>query len=72
MCKMYKCEDNGDLAAVAPNRIENVLREVSPVVVSVVTPEGDEMTITDISIDVRPNGIHILLVCPEAEMGCED
>lgn len=61
-----------ELVAVTPKRIENVLREVSPVVVSAVTPGGDEMTITDISIDVRPNGIHILLVCPEAEMRCED
>ena len=62
----FKTEKNGEIQSVDPNRIASVIRSVQPAVVSVRTPSGDELTIADISVDVRPNGLHILLDVPEA------
>lgn len=62
----FKAEKNGEIQSVDPNRIASVIRSVQPAVVSVRTPSGDELTIADISVDVRPNGLHILLDVPEA------
>lgn len=62
----YKTDKNGKIKGVAPNRIADVICSVQPAVVSVRTPSDDELTIADIAIDVRPNGVHILLDVPEA------
>lgn len=35
--------------------------------ISVRGADGDEMTIAGISFEARPNGLHLLLECPEAE-----
>ena len=43
-----------------------VIGAVKPAVVSVRCGDGSELTITDISIDVRPNGVHLFLDVPEA------
>ena len=63
----YETNRAGEIESVNPQRIKSVIDSVKPAVVSVRTPCGDELTISDISIDVRANGIHILLDCPEAE-----
>lgn len=59
-------DENGDLKSVTPKRIADVIQHAKPAVVSVRAANGDELTITDIAIDVRANGIHILLDVPEA------
>lgn len=63
----YETNKAGEIKDVSPQRISSVIEYAKPAVVSVRTPCGDELTISDISIDVRANGIHILLDCPEAE-----
>jgi hypothetical protein len=63
----YEINSAGEIQDVSPRRIARVIEQAKPAVVSVRTPCGDELTISDISIDVRMNGIHILLDCPEAE-----
>jgi hypothetical protein len=63
----YETNSAGEIKDVSPKRIASVIEHANPAVVSVRTPCGDELTISDISIDVRLNGIHILLDCPEAE-----
>lgn len=63
----YETNRAGEMESVPPQRIASVIEYAKPAVVSVRTPCGDELTISDISIDVRANGIHILLDCPEAE-----
>jgi len=63
----YETNKAGEIKDVSPQRIASVINSAKPAVVSVRTPCGDELTISDISIDVRMNGIHILLDCPEAE-----
>lgn len=67
----YRTNKNGEIESVDPNRIANVIRSIQPAVVSVRTPSGDELTIADIAIDVRPNGVHILLDVPEAILSTE-
>lgn len=62
---MNFCE-NGEYKSVNPKRISNAIALTNPTVVSVRTPCGDELTITDVAIDVRANGVHILLDVPEA------
>ena len=63
---LYRTNSVGEIQDVDPKRIANVIESVKPAVVSVRTIGGDELTIGDIAIDVRPNGIHIPLDCPEA------
>lgn len=63
----YEINKSGEIESVNPQRISSVIEYAKPAVVSIRTPCGDELTISDISIDVRANGIHILLDCPEAE-----
>lgn len=60
--------ENGEIKSVRPSRIADVINAANAVVVSVRTANGDELTITDVAIDVRPNGVHILLDAPEAVM----
>lgn len=67
----FKTDKNGAIESVDPNRIASVIRSVQPAVVSVRTPSGDELTVADIAIDVRPNGVHILLDVPEAILSTE-
>ena len=57
--------ENGEIKPVRPGRIADA---TDAAVVSVRTSCGDEMTIADVAIDVRPNGVHILLDVPEAFM----
>nr|DAI63316.1 MAG TPA: hypothetical protein [Caudoviricetes sp.] len=58
--------ENGEYADIEPMRLCRVIGAVKPAVVSVRCGDGSELTITDISIDVRPNGVHLLLDVPEA------
>lgn len=58
--------ENGECVDIEPMRICRVIGAVKPAVVSVRCGDGSELTITDISIDVRPNGVHLLLDVPEA------
>ena len=58
--------ENGEYVHIEPMRICRVIGAVKPAVVSVRCGDGSELTITDISIDVRPNGVHLLLDVPEA------
>lgn len=58
--------ENGEYVDVEPMRLCRVIGAVKPAVVSVRCGDGSELTITDISIDVRPNGVHLLLDVPEA------
>lgn len=58
--------ENGEYVDIEPMRICRVIGAVKPSVVSVRCGDGSELTITDISIDVRPNGVHLLLDVPEA------
>lgn len=60
--------ENGEIKPVRPGRIADAIRATDAAVVSVRTSCGDEMTIADVAIDVRPNGVHILLDVPEAFM----
>lgn len=63
---MYYELEKGDLKSAEPQRIGRCITRTDPTVVSVRTQWGDELTITDVSIDVRADGIHIILDCPEA------
>lgn len=58
--------ENGEYVDIEPMRLCRVIGAVKPAVVSVLCGDGSELTITDISIDVRPNGVHLLLDVPEA------
>lgn len=58
--------ENGEYVDIEPMRLCRVIGAVKPAVVSVRCGDGSELTITDISIDVRPNGAHLLLDVPEA------
>lgn len=58
--------ENGEYVDIDPMRPCRVIDAVKPAVVSVRCGDGSELTITDISIDVRPNGVHLLLDVPEA------
>ncbi len=51
---------------IEPADISYAIDEIKPAVISVRDGNGDELTITNMSIVVRPNGIHLLLDCPEA------
>lgn len=57
---LYRTNTDGEIQSVDPMRIASVIENTEPVVVSVRGVDGNELTIGDISIDVRPNGIHIL------------
>lgn len=57
---------NGEYVDIEPMRLCRVIGAVKPAVVSVRCGDGSELTITDISIDVRANGVHLLLDVPEA------
>ena len=61
--------ENGGYVDIEPMRLCRVIGAVKPAVVSVRCGDGSELTITDISIDVRPNGVHLLLAVPEAAQG---
>ena len=65
---LYRTNTDGEIQPVDPKRIAAVIDSAKPVVVSVRAIGGDELTIADVAIDVRLNGIHILLDCPEACM----
>ena len=65
---LYRTNRDGEIASIDPQRLAAVINSTKPAVVSVRTVQGDELTIGDIAIDVRPNGIHILLDVPEAYM----
>ena len=56
----------GEYIGIKPTRLACVIASTNPAAVSVRCADGSECTITDIAIDVRPNGVHILLDCPEA------
>lgn len=58
--------ENGEYVDIEPMRICRVIGAVKPAVVSVRCGDSSELTITDISIDVRPNGVHLFLDVPEA------
>lgn len=58
--------ENGEYVDIEPMRLCRVIGAVKPAVVSVRSGDGSELTITDISIDVRPNGVHLFLDVPEA------
>ncbi|WP_425366504.1 hypothetical protein [Gemmiger formicilis] len=58
--------ENVEYVDIEPMRLCRVIGAVKPAVVSVRCGDGSELTITDISIDVRPNGVHLLLDVPEA------
>lgn len=58
--------ENGEYVDIEPMRICRVIGAVKPAVVSVRCGDGSELTITNISIDVRPNGVHLFLDVPEA------
>ena len=58
--------ENGEYVDIEPMRLSRVIDAVKPAVVTVRCGDGSELTITDISIDVRPNGVHLLLDVPEA------
>ena len=58
--------ENGEYVDIEPMRICRVIGAVKPAVVSVRCGDGSELTITDISIDVRLNGVHLFLDVPEA------
>lgn len=58
--------ENREYVDIEPMRICRVIGAVKPAVVSVRCGDGSELTITDISIDVRPNGVHLFLDVPEA------
>lgn len=58
--------ENGEYVDIEPMRLCRVIGAVKPAVVSVRCGDGSELTITDISIDVRPNGVHLFLDVPEA------
>lgn len=58
--------ENVEYVDIEPMRLCRVIGAVKPAVVSVRCGDGSELTITDISIDVRPNGGHLLLDVPEA------
>lgn len=58
--------ENGEYVDIEPMRLCRVIGAVKPAVVSVRCGDGSELTITDISIDVRPNGVHLLLDVLEA------
>lgn len=61
--------ENGEYVDIEPMRLCRVIGAVKPAVVSVRSGDGSELAITDISIDVRPNGVHLLLDVPEAAQG---
>ena len=65
---LYRTNTDGEIESIDPQRLAAVINSTKPAVVSVRTVQGDELTIGDIAIDVRPNGIHILLDVPEAYM----
>lgn len=58
--------ENGEYVDIESMRLCRVIGAVKPAVVSVRSGDGSELTITDISIDVRPNGVHLFLDVPEA------
>ena len=58
--------ENGEYVDIEPMRLSRVIDAVKPAVVSVRCGDGSELTITDISIDVMPNGVHLFLDVPEA------
>ena len=58
--------EDGEYVDIEPMRLSRVIDAVKPAVVTVHCGDGSELTITDISIDVRPNGVHLLLDVPEA------
>lgn len=57
--------ENGEYVDIEPMRLCRVIGAVKPAVVSVRSGDGSELAITDISIDVRPNGVHLLLDVPD-------
>lgn len=57
--------ENGEYVDIEPMRLCRVIGAVKPAVVSVRCGDGSELTITDISIDVRLNGVHLFLDVPE-------
>lgn len=61
--------ENGEYVDIEPMRLCRVIGAVKPAVVSVRCGDGSELAIIDISIDVRPNGVHLLLDAPEAAQG---
>ncbi len=65
---LYRTNRDGEIQGIEPKRLAAVINSTNPVIVSVRTVTGDELTIGDIAIDVKPNGIHILLDVPEATM----
>lgn len=58
--------ESGEYVDIEPMRLCRVIDAVKPAVVAVRCGDGSELTITDISIDVRPNGVHLFLDVPEA------
>jgi hypothetical protein len=69
---LYRTNTNGEIQPVSPARIARIIESVGPTLVSVRGMDGNEMTIGDVAIDVRPNGIHVLLDCPEACLADDD
>lgn len=65
---LYRANRDGEIESIDPQRLAAVINSTKPAVVSVRTAQGDELTIADVAIDVRPNGIHILLDVPDAYM----
>lgn len=63
---LYLTNRDGEIQSIKPERLAAVLDAVKPTVISVRAQTGDELTIGDIAVDVRPNGVHILLDVPEA------
>lgn len=63
---LYKTNIDGEIQSISPKRLASVIDAINPVVVSVRTVQGDELVIGDIAVDVRPNGVHLLLDVPEA------
>ena len=61
--------ENGEYVDIEPMRLCRVIGAVKPAVVSVRSGDGSELAITDISIDVRPYGVHLLLYVPMAAQG---
>ena len=61
--------ENGEYVDIEPMRLCHVIGTVKPAVVSVRCGDGSELTITDISIDARLNGVHLFLDVPEAAQG---
>ena len=59
---------DGEIQNIKPEQIAAVIDAIKPVVISVRCNGGDEVTIADISVCVRANGVHLLLCAPEAAL----